>query len=214
MSGEGRGRAGRGRKSEKTYAWAEEYLKWIHYQVFWRITCNYIFFLFVLFLLCVSWSSAIPIVLSVGFIWRLGSTKGLGVVLAMSWKILPRKWIEHFFDYSSTGCLININPSTVRLNYCQKKADRLRINDMLHKLEMNYQQNVQSRDQEQTWFVPQTSWTCHLCQTWAQTYAQNKSNPPSHKHTFCSSCTRIWHLDPFFFRICKCWNSKIVSDAR
>jgi len=27
MSGEGRGRAGRGRKSEKTYAWAEEYLK-------------------------------------------------------------------------------------------------------------------------------------------------------------------------------------------
>lgn len=46
------------------------------------------FFLFVLFLLCFSWSSAIPIVLSVGFIWLLGSTKGLGVVLATSWKIL------------------------------------------------------------------------------------------------------------------------------
>lgn len=49
------------------------------------------FFLFVLFLLCFSWSSAIPIVLSVGFIWLLGSMKGLGVVPPMSWKILPRK---------------------------------------------------------------------------------------------------------------------------
>lgn len=49
------------------------------------------FFLFVFFLLCFSWSSAIPIVLPIWLIWLLGSTKGLGGVLATSWKILPWK---------------------------------------------------------------------------------------------------------------------------
>lgn len=55
------------------------------------LVITFFFFLFVLFLLCFSWSSAIPIVLSVRFIWLLGSMKGLRVVLATSWRILPRK---------------------------------------------------------------------------------------------------------------------------
>lgn len=41
-----------------------------------------------------------------------------------------------FRNVQRISTLININPSTVVMHYCQEGSDKLRINDMIHKLEI------------------------------------------------------------------------------